>query len=37
MKLYHGSDKMVSPNLQLCFKNNRVIKNVLFYSGSVTL
>ena len=29
--------KTVSPNLQLCFKNNRVIKNALFYSGSVAL
>lgn len=29
--------KFVSPNLQLCFKNNRTLKNVLFFSGSVAL
>ena len=29
--------KMVSPNLQPCFKSNRVIRNTLFYSGSVAL
>ena len=29
--------KFTSPNLQLCFKNNRVIRNTLFYSDSISL
>lgn len=29
--------KFVSPNLQLCFKNNRVIKNTLFFSESIAI
>ena len=29
--------KFTSPNLQLCFKNNRVIRNTLFYSDSIAL
>ena len=29
--------KFTSPNLQLCFKNNRVIRNALFYSDSISL
>lgn len=29
--------KFVTPNLQLCFKNNRVIRNTLFYSESIEL
>ena len=29
--------KFTSPNLQLCFKNNRVIRNTLFYSDSIEL
>ena len=29
--------KFVEPNLQLCFKNNRVIKNYLFYCEGIDL
>ena len=29
--------KFVEPNLQLCFKNNRVIRNTLFFSESIEL
>ena len=29
--------KFASPNLQLCFKNNRVIRNTLFFSDSISL
>lgn len=29
--------KFTSPNLQLCFKNNRVIRNTLFFSESIPL
>ena len=29
--------KFTLPNLQLCFKNNRVIRNTLFYSDSISL
>ena len=29
--------KCTSPNLQLCFKNNRVIRNTLFHSDSISL
>ena len=41
MKLYHGSAigrlKFAAPNLQLCFKNNRTIRNTLSFSDSITL
>ena len=29
--------KFASPNLQLCFKNNRVIRNTLLFSDSISL
>ena len=29
--------KFTSPNLQLCFKNNRTIRDTLFFSDSITL
>ena len=29
--------KFTSPNLQLCFKNSRVIRNTLFFSKSISL
>ena len=29
--------KFTTPNLQLCFKNNRIIRNTLFYSENIEL
>ena len=36
-KIDFGRGFYVTPNLQLCFKNNRVIRNTLFYSESIEL